>query len=232
MRSVVFILAASLSGLALAGCTPPPPAEAATQSPLELRTWQLPRNQSGQLAGALNNAFSTEGSSSHATVGPNGSLLVVGPAEMLASVDAYVDQLDAAPEVAERNISLQYWVVRGEPAEALSMGAGLAAVSETLTALSETDGPRRYTLTAAQILNSRDGDRAAFESAEFSGNQQASIQDDGAVSAAISLEIPGAVETETRLMIQAGQTMALSQSVALEDGEPVTLYTLVRASIR
>ena len=231
MKTALF---AALCGSLLVGCAPPtsPTPLAELKAPVELRTWKLPRNQSGQLAGALNNAFKPEGASSHATVGPNGSLLVVGPAEMLASVDAYVGQLEAAPEVAERNISLQYWVVRGEPADTITLGAGLGAMEAILTELSGTDGPQRYTLTAAQTLRSRDGERASFETEAFRGHQQASIQDDGAVSASISLEIPGAAETDTRLMIQAGQTLALSQSVALEDGAPVTLYTLVRASIR
>lgn len=229
------IVSAIVLAAALTGCTVPTTPTAVEAAPaLELRTWQLGTGQVKEVADALNDVFYSSEWQAHASAGPNGRLMVVGNSQMLDGVADYLETVteNAGPQSAGKNVSLQYWVVRAEPAEAVSMGPGLTRVSETLSAISEADGPQAYSLMAAQTVHTRDGERGSFQEHEFAGQHRVSIQSDEVVAADVKLRVPGSFETETRMVIHTDQTTALSQSVAIDDEQLTTVYTLVRASIQ
>lgn len=214
-----------LFALLLAACSLPVPQPEAPQ----LRSFDLRPGQASRLIDPLNHLFH-ERLPGRALEGPGGALLVVAPPSVLDSVASLVERLDAAPSVPERDVLVEYWIVRGQPAPSAERGEGLDVLSASLDEIQRVDGPLSLTLEARRQLRSRDGAVAVIEG-EVEVRQNASVSADGSkIVADIHAKIDGEGEVDTRLTLRAGQIAVLSQG-AYSGETPAWMYILVRPTI-
>ncbi|MCB9686817.1 MAG: hypothetical protein H6738_13165 [Alphaproteobacteria bacterium] len=204
------------------GCSQPAPPE---HVPAVLRTWDLPPGAAPRLVASLDRVLRDQGD---ATEGPGGSLVVVGPATVVAGVDAVVKRVvDGPPPPPPSNVDLRWWFVRGEPAAETTRGPGLEALSATLDTLVATDGPMALSLVATRDLRTLDGQQGQIEDQDLKLTQIASIEPTSrTVIADVEVGVGPAAEVRTRLALKDGTVAVLSQT-----GGAGSLYILVRPEI-
>lgn len=189
--------------------TPPSP----PSPPLVLRSYKAPEGQEERLTATLRELIARGDDAQGRVVrGPNAQILVAAPESLQGGVASLLQEISSAAQAAPRTIQLRYWLVLGQPAASPApRGPRLQELAAALDGVVEAEGPMRFTLLEKLTLQSMDGEFARAQGRLLETEHNAAAASEG-VLANIDLEVTGGHKLQTRVALQPGQTVVLSQS--------------------
>lgn len=239
-----------------AGCQPqsaPPqivklpagPAPDAAKQALVMKTYEVPGGYGQQVKSVLSSAF--YGVKDHvgarAVVGPDGQLVVVGPAGLHEGVQALLATMKDKPAATPPpTFGMRTWLVLGSPTggEGHRRGA-LKSAGAALDALEKAQGAMDFWLLERLDVQVLGDDRAEVRGRHAQAGVRASVWNERLLMD-VQLKA-GRSEITTRLSARPGQQVVLGEAGAnlrdfdghpLPEGHegPVTLFYIVQADIQ
>lgn len=235
VKSTVIILVL-MGGVALmSGC------DTACDDPdggtLQLRSYKVDTDLAGEIATIINEALARgndEAPAGRATVGPGGRLIVAAPNQVLDAVDEMISDIESdvqSKPTPPPVITITYWVVHGQPAEATAWPPRLGEVAPALDGIASAEGPTQFFLAEKVQLRSLTGERATARTGSYNVEQRATERD-GNIFATIELynHRTGQGGLKTRVKLASDQLLVLGQSGIGEPGtDDASVYFIVRA---
>ncbi|MFH1463384.1 MAG: hypothetical protein ABIO70_03260 [Pseudomonadota bacterium] len=201
-----------------------------------LETYAVPEGYSSLMEQALTRVlFFGDEPVGRVIQSPDGRLIVVAPESVQAGVARLVDQLNAA-EPAPRtptNIRIDYWLIHGRHAEAVSTEAPAPALAQTIAAIQQAEGPMSFELYAHKVLTSVDDERARLTSSGLQIEQYATWDAAGeTISAEVGIDTVGGSGARTAVQVASGQVVVLAEVADLDDDQPWdTLYYVISPTV-
>ncbi|MGH7282041.1 MAG: hypothetical protein ACRELY_10990 [Polyangiaceae bacterium] len=243
MRSLLVVL---LAVAALCACQKAPIAES---NPVELHTYDVPKGVARPLITTFKDAFWVDDKTppvGHATMTPDGRLLVVAPRNVQAGVQTLVDDVAKHPPVVDSTVELHYWMVMGHPSAAPGpISPGMKEVEPALEEIAKTQGPQNFTLIQHVQLSSLQDEwgKAEASPGDTAGSKlvisQHALESNDMVFARVEIHYGKNDAIETRVNLTTGQTVVLgttgqryAEAPDAGDGDGATLYYLVRVAPR
>ncbi|MCY1062452.1 hypothetical protein [Nannocystis sp. SCPEA4] len=204
--------------MAVAPVPGPPPAS--SDEPL-LRTYAVPPEQARSIEHALASALSTgKDTPPLGTVErlPDGRLVVVAPPGIQDGVAALIRDLDTTKAPPVRTAEFDYWVVIGEPASATQGLEALPDLAPALQAITEAQGPMKFSLHESMHLSSLLDDRG-----EADGNlmqaRQLVTEVGGRLVADLELSVSSTAKGRNPMHICANECNRLKSRIHLDPGQ-------------
>ena len=234
LRIVSFALPFALT-LSSACTTPQQVMDQATND-MVLEAYTVPPGYSGLMSSALTRAmFVGKEAVGRVIETPDGQIIVVAPESVQQGVERLIDQLNAAKPALRTptNIRIDYWLVHGHRADALTTEYPAPVLAETLDAVQQAEGPMRFELYAHKVLTSLDEEDAKLSSDGLFIRQVASWSGTGgAITAEVGIEAAGGSGVNTELRLAPGQVVVLGEvsDIAGDQGFD-TLYYIVSPTV-
>jgi len=130
----------------------PVPAAGSKQNqppPLTLKSYDVPKNQGGQVKQILGKVFYgvKDKVAARAALSPDGQLVVVAPDTIQAGVKQLIDKMATRKVPAPASVEVTYWLVVGRPAAKMAIPAELGAVKPSLGTVMKAGGtPMEFAL--------------------------------------------------------------------------------------
>jgi hypothetical protein len=241
--------AALLAGAVASACSPPPASPATTDVPVMLlRTYAIPAGSAQQLKAVINGVLYNEGKPvGHATLAPDGQLVLVAPEGVQQGVRSLVEGLSkSGPPPSPSAFEVTYWLVLGHPvSKAPPVPESLREIASAMDAVKAAEGPMELATLEHLRLQSN-----ADEIGEINGRvahvHQLLGLAGGKVTGQINISL-GPAHLETHVALGLDQTLVLGETgydvdpkrfhpsagePALGDDQDVRLFYVVRAAVR
>jgi hypothetical protein len=210
----------------------------AAEADKQLRVYDVPPGYAEQVKVVLQQAFYPGEKASpiaRATVGPDGTVVVLAPAGVHEGVAALVKNLANAPISASPTIEMKYWLVMGQSGSG-AIPPELQAIAPALEAVSKAQGGLVFEPLEALSLRSLSDESADISGRSVRIRQEASASGK-ALIARLDIRPTEGSSLNTRVQLEAGQTLVLGESAfefprgGAANAGPRTLYYLVRATV-
>lgn len=223
-------------------------AEAAAAA-LELRSYDVPRAYSGELANVVSSLLyrgKDLPKAGSVALSPAGQLLVAAPAVFHAGVEQLVAGLKQAPVAAPPAVEMSYWIVLGRPADVAKLPENASEqVVPALKELIAAQGPMELAFLDQLRLRSSSGDRADVESPRISVSQSVTVLDDTVLADVELHHQRGRGKVRARSQLATDKLLVLAEAgyeavpgdpfyVSDESGapqQPITAFYILRARV-
>ncbi len=120
----------------------------AKEPPLTLQSYDVPKNQGGQVRQILGKVFYgvKDKVAARAALSPDGQLVVVAPATIQSGVKTLIDKMAKRKPPRPASVEVTYWLVVGRPAAKTSSVPELAKVKPALQTITSSQGEMEFAL--------------------------------------------------------------------------------------
>jgi len=186
-----------------------------------LRTYAVPPEQARSIEHALSSALSTgKDTPPLGTVErlPDGRLVVVAAPGIQDGVAALIRDLDTTTAPPVRTAEFDYWIVVGEPASATQTIDAVPDLGPALQAITEAQGPMKFSLHESMHLSSLLDDRAEADG-NFMQARQIVTEVGGRLVADLELAVTTQAKSRMNLHICAEDCNRLKSRIHLDPGQ-------------
>lgn len=224
------------SGLSLTGCDGGEP-DGKPAERLDLRLYEVPKGHRHRLADAIRDVLASgEQRVGHVTVAPNGQLLVSAPSDLQPAIAKVIEGVSGSEPTPPRTVVTEYWLIRGESADAASVGRHLEKVPEVAKAIQSGAGPMRLSLYERVSVAAAEDAKSRVRSELAHIEQFVEVIGD---TVRLNTRIrPSASQSliDTEVTLREGETLVLGQGSQArgDDAEPApgALFYAVRVRVR
>lgn len=162
----------------------------------------------------------------HAELLPTGQLLVAAPEAVQAQVAAVLKAIAARNVTPTPRVTLEYWVIYGEPRKPDASDAALKQLDSVLQQVERTHGELGFSVLDSTTLTTQSGTTANAHGGALQINQRVRANADS-VSAAIQLTFSPAQALNVEVTIRRGEYVVLGERTAGEPDKSGRLFYVV-----